>query len=84
MITKQIRSLIVDTFMFGDSNGALDDADSFMGKGIIDSLGILELVTRIEENYGIKVEDEELIPENLDSIALLSNFVLRKIDQSHA
>lgn len=83
MMVPQIRSLIVETFLFGEPRGAMEDTDSLMENGIIDSLGVLELVTRIEEKYGIKVEDEELIPENLDSIASLSNFVLKKIDQSH-
>ena len=81
MIAQQIRSLIVESFLFGEPKNGMEDTDSLLEKGIIDSLGVLDLVNLIEERYGIKVEDEELIPENLDSIASLSNFVLRKIDQ---
>jgi len=56
----------------------LRDDDSFLEKGIIDSTGVLELVAFIEENFGIKVEDEELIPENLDSIDNLVTFINSK------
>lgn len=71
----------MESFLFGEPKNGMEDTDSLLEKGIIDSLGVLDLVNLIEERYGIKVEDEELIPENLDSIASLSNFVLRKIDQ---
>jgi acyl carrier protein len=66
-IETKIRSFIIENFLFGDSNGLQDDT-SFIEEGIIDSTGVLELVTFLEEEFDIKVEDEELIPENLDSI----------------
>ncbi len=66
-IHEQVRSYIVDNFLFGDDNG-LQNGTSFLDEGIIDSTGILELVAHLEETFGIHIEDEELIPENLDSI----------------
>jgi len=63
----KIRSFIIENFLFGEDNGLKDDT-SFLDEGIIDSTGVLELVTYLEEEYEIEVEDEELIPENLDSI----------------
>ncbi len=81
MIAQEIRSLIIKNFLFGVPRNGMEDTDSLMEKGIIDSLGVLDLINQIEETYGIKVEDEELIPENLDSIAALSKFVLKKLDQ---
>ena len=66
-IKTKIRSFIVENFLFGDDNGLKEDI-SFLDEGIIDSTGVLELVTYLEEEFEIEVEDEELIPENLDSI----------------
>ena len=66
-LKDKIRQFIVENFLFGDDNGLKDDT-SFLDEGIIDSTGILELVSFLEEDFGITVEDEELVPENLDSI----------------
>ncbi len=56
----------------------LTDSDSLLDKGIIDSTGVLELVGFLEENYHIQIEDEELVPENLDSINNLVKFIQKK------
>ena len=77
-ISKQIRSFIVENFLFGEPSNSLKDTDSFLDSGIIDSTGILELVSFLEENYNIQVEDEELIPENLDSIANVTVYLAKK------
>jgi acyl carrier protein len=77
-ISKQIRSFIVENFLFGESDNGLKDTDSFLDSGIIDSTGILELVSFLEETYNIQVEDEELIPENLDSIANVTAYLAKK------
>ena len=74
----KIRNFIVENFLFGSDNGLTDDA-SFLDEGIIDSTGILELVSFIEEDFGIAVEDEELIPENLDSIRNVVAYLERKV-----
>ena len=79
--SREIRDFIVENFLFGDSSSGLEDTDSLLEKGIIDSTGVLELVSHLEETYGIKVEDEELIPENLDSIVNVTDFLLRKLPQ---
>lgn len=76
-IKTRVREFIVNNFMFGSSEGIRDDT-SFLGEGIIDSTGVLELVTFLEETFDIKVEDEELIPENLDSVDNLVGFLKRK------
>jgi acyl carrier protein len=73
----RIREFVITNFLFGNSNGIRDDT-SFLGEGIIDSTGVLELVTFIEETFDIKIEDEELIPENLDSIDNLVVFLRKK------
>lgn len=66
-LKAKVRGFIVENFLFGDENGVKYDT-SFLDEGIIDSTGILELVSFLEEEFGISVEDEELVPENLGSI----------------
>lgn len=78
-IRNKIRTFIVENFLFGKDNG-LNDETSFLDDGIIDSTGILELVSFMEEEFSIKVEDEELIPENLDSIKNVVAYLERKIN----
>jgi acyl carrier protein len=77
MIRNQLRKFIVDNFMFGTDNGFTDGA-SFLKEGIMDSTGALELITFLEATFGIAVEDEELLPENLDSINNLVGYLNRK------
>lgn len=73
----KIKSFIVDNFLFGNANGLNDDT-SFLEEGIIDSTGVLELITYLEEEFSMTVDDEELIPDNLDSINNLVAFVEKK------
>ena len=77
VIKQELINFVVDNFMFGNSNGLNDDT-SFLDEGIMDSTGAMELVSFLEETYAIEIEDEELIPENLDSINNLHAFMLRK------
>jgi len=77
-IEQKIRNYIIETFLLGESNNGLKDTDSLLETGVIDSTGVLELIAFIEETYEIKVKDEELIPENLDSIVNVSDFIHRK------
>ena len=77
-IKAKIRAYILESFLYGGSDDAVADDDSFLEKGIIDSTGILELVGFIEETFSVKVADEELIPENMDSINKLGHFIAGK------
>jgi acyl carrier protein len=72
-----VRKFVVENFLFGDSS-TLNDDTSFLEDGVIDSTGILELVFFLEETYGIKVEDDELLPENLDTLRNIEAFLERK------
>lgn len=74
----KVRSFIVDNFLFGDASG-LENRASMLEKGIIDSTGILELVNYLSEEFSITINDEELVPENLDTIDNVSAFLQRKL-----
>ena len=66
-LAADVRGFIIDNFLLGRQED-LNDDDSFLDQGIIDSTGILELVAHLEETYGIEITEAELIPDNLDSI----------------
>jgi len=75
---EKVRLYIIENFLFGDDDG-LEDNTSFLDGGIIDSTGILELVEFLEEEFSITVEDEEMIPENLDSLNNVAAFLGKKM-----
>jgi len=77
-LAQEFRQFINENFLFGQMNGGFSDQDSFLEKGIIDSTGVMELIGFIETTYRIKLDDSDLVPENLDSIANLVSFVERK------
>jgi acyl carrier protein len=78
LIDEKVKNFIQDNFLLGDKRKIIKEDESFLQGGIIDSTGVLELVNFIEETYKIKVEDEELIPDNLDSIKNLVAYIKRK------
>ena len=77
-LESTVREFIVNNFLFGQDGAELTDDASLLEQGIIDSTGVLELVSFLEGGYQLKIDDEELIPENLDSIRNLARFVRRK------
>ena len=77
-VSQEIRQFVVDNFLMGQDSDTLKEDTSFLEEGVIDSTGVLELVAFLEETYDIRVEDEDLIPENLDSIVNISAYLERK------
>ena len=73
----EIRNYIVENFLFGDGKD-LEEDTSFLENGILDSTGIMELVAFVEKSFEIKVEDEELLPENFDTISAIAEYLKRK------
>jgi len=83
-IEQKLRQIVTETFLVGDEIGELPGDASFIEMGIIDSTGILQLVEFVEREFGIRVDDEDLVPENLDSINQLAAFIGRKKQPSTA
>lgn len=79
-VRERIRSFIVETFFVDD----FSDEEPFLSAGIIDSMGMLQLVTFLQEQFGIEIPDHELVPENLDSVARATAFVERKLKSRSA
>ncbi|MGE5755796.1 MAG: acyl carrier protein [Planctomycetaceae bacterium] len=79
-VEKAVREFIIDNFMYREGIESLSDSDSILESGLIDSTGVLELVTFLESTYSIRIAEEgEVLPENLDSIERIAVFVRRKI-----
>jgi len=81
--SDKVREFVVENFLFGDGEVLKYDT-SFMEEGIIDSTGILELVFFLEETFGFSVEDDELVPGNMDSLQNIASFIDRKLNASSA
>lgn len=69
---------MLENYLFTNDQSALANDDSFLDKGIIDSTGILEVIMFLEEEFGISVDDDEMVPENLDSVSNVVAFINRK------
>ena len=74
---ERVRNFVTTNFYVANPKELAAEA-SLLDQGIVDSTGVLEVITFLEDEFGIKVEDAEMIPENLDSIARISAFVDRK------
>lgn len=79
-IADEVKAFIVKNFLFGQTVELASD-QSFLQSGVVDSTGLLELVAFLEERFGISVEDRELTPENLDSLANVSRYVAEKLTE---
>ena len=77
---SKIRGFIVNNFLFGDGSYLKDDT-SFLEERIIDSTGILQIIAFIEEEFAIKINDDEILPENLDSLRNITVFLNKKLSQ---
>jgi acyl carrier protein len=79
-IEREVHSFVISNFLF-DQLVDLEPDDSLLDKGLIDSTGVIELVDFLEERYAIKVEDDEVIPANLDSVRNVAEYVVRKLNR---
>ncbi len=80
-IKQSVKNYILENVLYGAGDDALSDEDSFLEKGIIDSTGIMEIVSYVEDEFNISVHDEEMIPENLDTINNLARFITKKTEK---
>ena len=78
-IETEVYQFVLENFLFGDESRALGLEQSFLDSGVVDSTGVLELIAFAEEQFGIEVRDEDLLPENFDSIRNLSTYIQSKI-----
>jgi acyl carrier protein len=77
-IEAQVRKYILENFMYSDDQSRLTSDLSLIDNGIVDSTGVLELVGFIEETFGFKVDDADLVPDNFDSLAKMTAYIERR------
>ncbi|HEB67160.1 MAG TPA: acyl carrier protein [Gammaproteobacteria bacterium] len=76
---EKIKSFILENFLFTDDESAIGNEESLLDRGVIDSTGVMEVILFLEEEFGVQVQDDEIIPENLDSISNIKRFVESKV-----
>lgn len=79
LIREQIRDFITQNFLYDGTATQLDNSASLLEQGIVDSTGVLELVLFVEETYAFSVDQNDLLPENFDSIDNLANYITRHL-----
>ncbi len=77
-IQEQVRDYIVSQFMYDQPNAKLSPEDDLLNQGIVDSMGILQIVNFLEEKFGVTVSDEEITPENFRSLGTLTDLIMQK------
>ena len=82
-LSDELRQFVTDNFMYGKPYKGFADDDSFIERGIIDSTAVMELVAFLETRYRIKLLDQDLIPDNLDSVNGLARFVESRLPQDY-
>ncbi len=75
---QQIRSYLVENLLYIDDASQYDNDTSFIGEGLIDSMGVMELVTYVQTRFGVTVEEHEVTPDNFDSVNKLVAFIRGK------
>ncbi|MBX8783687.1 acyl carrier protein [Ochrobactrum sp. GRS2] len=74
-IKDRLRAFIIENFLFGDTDYALEDDASLIDNDVMDSTGVLELIAFIDEAFGIKMADADIVPANLDSLSKITAYV---------
>jgi acyl carrier protein len=78
-IKAEVRAFIKDNFFMGDDSAMFQDGDSFIENHIVDSTGFLELISYLEDSFAFKVEDKDMVPENLDSLNNIETYIRTKL-----
>ncbi len=78
-VETKIRNYIAKNLLFSEDGFKYPDTTSFLEEGIVDSQGVMELVLFVEEEFRVSVDDQEIIPDNFDSVSNLANYVRRKL-----
>lgn len=77
-IEQEVRQFVIDNFVFDNATRSFSNNDSFFDNGLVDSMGVLTLVEFVRDKYGIEAQDDELLPDNWDSVSRIANFVRAK------
>ena len=81
-VEREVREFVVKNFLYGDDNTGLKETDSFIDRGIIDSTGVLEIVNFLESRFEIALRDDELVPDNMNSLEKITHYISKKTGKS--
>ena len=81
-VIERTRAYISENFLYMHRDFRLDDTHSLLGSGIIDSMGVMEVIAFIESEFGVEVDDEDVTEENLGSIRAISRYVVERSEAS--
>ena len=76
---EKVKEFLLQNFLFTNDPGELDDDESLLEKGVIDSTGILEVIMFLEETFNIDISEKEMVRDNLDSVNSISAFLISKL-----
>lgn len=79
LIEEQLREFLAENFILEDGGKGLESDESLTQSGVLDSMGVLELIMFIEEKFGVAIPEEDTLPENLDSIRRVVNYVSNRL-----
>ncbi len=82
MPVAEIKQFIARNFLFSEDSSAVRDDQSLMSSGTLDSTGILELIMFVEERFQVKIPDEDMLPENFDSVRAIANYIEHRKQQA--
>ena len=77
-VTSRVRAYITENFLYMRPNFTIGDDDSLLGNGIIDSMGVIEVITFIQQEFEITIDDEDITEENLGTLAAIARYVVQK------
>ena len=78
-IDQDVRQFLADNFILDDGGTGLGADDSLTQAGVLDSMGVLELIMFVQERFGVSIPDEDTLPENLDSVSRIVNYISRRL-----
>lgn len=82
VILTQLRDYITENFLYARPDFELSDDDALLGRGIVDSMGVMEVVVFLEEQYGLQVDDADITEENLGSMSAIATYVAARVGSS--
>lgn len=78
-VEQKIRTFVIDNLLFGQGGDSFSNDDSFLERRLIDSMGVLSLVEFVGETFAVPIDDSEIVPENWDSVSLITRFIQAKL-----
>jgi len=74
-IEERVKNFISENILFSDNGYPYNENDSFLEKGVVDSMNVMEIVAFVEDTFGVNISDSDIVPSNFDSISNITKFI---------